>query len=104
MSSCWVRGMVLSCFAASFDSRTVQFISELVKSHVLATPELCFSSANQGLLLRGQDIVGINQLLGLDEHSAPGALHLDKIALPEAESLADLSRDDNLAPLPNPAN
>ncbi len=79
-------------------------MAELVKSHGLAAPELSFSSANQGLLLRGEHIVGINQRLGLDEHSASSALHLDKIALLEAESLADPFRDDDLAPLPNSAN
>ncbi len=79
-------------------------MAELVKSYVLAAPELSFSSANLGLLLRREHIVSINQLLGLDEHSASDALHLDKIALPEAESLADPFRDDDLAPLPHFAN
>ncbi len=78
-------------------------MAELVKSHVLAAPELSFSSANQGLLLTGEYIVSINQLLGLNEHSASTALHLDKIALPEAESFADPFRDDDLAPFPNSA-
>ncbi len=78
-------------------------MAELVKSHVFAAPELSFSSANQGLLLRGEYIVRVNQLLGLDEHSASGALHLDKIALLETESLADAFRDDDLAPLPDSA-
>ncbi len=82
----------------------VQFMAELVKSHVLAAPELSFSSANQALLLRGEYFVGIHQLLGLDEHRASSALHLDKIALLEAESLADPFRDDHLAPLPNSAH
>ncbi len=79
-------------------------MAELVKSHVLAAPELSFSSANQALLLRGEYFVGIHQLLGLDEHRASSALHLDKIALLEAESLADPFRDDHLAPLPNSAH
>ena len=78
-------------------------MAELVKSHVFAAPELSFSSANLGLLLRGEYIVSVHQLLGLDEHSASSDLHLDKIALLEAESLADPFRDDDLAPLPNSA-
>ncbi len=98
-----MRGILLNCFAASFDSRTVQFMAELVKSHVFAASELSFSSANQGLLPWGEYIVGVDQLFGLDEHGAASALHLHKIALLEAESLADPFRDDDLAPLPNSA-
>ncbi len=78
-------------------------MAELIKSHVLAAPELSFSSANPALFLRGEYIVSVDQLLGLDEHNASSALHLDKIALLEAESLADPFRNDDLAPLPNSA-
>ncbi len=78
-------------------------MAELAKSQVLAAPELSFSSANQALLLGGEYIGSIHQLLGFDEHSASSALHLDKIAFLEAKRLADPFRDDDLAPLPNSA-
>ncbi|HMD96230.1 MAG TPA: hypothetical protein VKM93_02715 [Terriglobia bacterium] len=94
--------ILLSCFAASFYSRMVQFMAEL-EGYVLAASMLNFSPANEGLFLRRKDIVGVGQFLGLDEDSALSTLHLDKIALLEAESFADPLRDDHLAPLPNSA-
>src|SRR4029453_18679778 len=71
----------------------------VIPGNVFALFELCLAPVDNLFFFWGKDIIGVDELLGLDDHLALGACDLDKVALVQAEFVADLLGNHDLASL-----
>src|SRR5882724_3439771 len=108
MVTWWSRGSALNCLVASGESRIVhgvvirletELLLHVIPGHMLALFELCLALADDLFFLGRKYIIGVDELLGLDDHLALGARDLDEIALVQAEFVADLLGNHDLASL-----
>jgi hypothetical protein len=78
----------------------VEVLLQVPPEDVLALFELRLAFTYHLFFFRSENIIGINQFLGLDDNHTFGACDLDKIALLETQFLADLFGDHDLPSLP----
>src|SRR5882724_11026512 len=113
MVTWWSRGSAVNCLVASGDKRIVhgvvirlevELLLHVIPEYVLALFELCLALADDLFFLGCENIVGINELLRLDDHQAFYTRDLNKITLLQPQLVADIFRDHDLPALSQLAN
>jgi hypothetical protein len=79
-------------------------MSQLGEGDEFSLVHLSFGFLHEGTLFWGEDVIGINQTLRLDEHPVLLFGECHKIPLLEVEGFEHIPRNDHLAPLAHAAD
>src|SRR5712691_5632098 len=99
MRRCTFLESRVNCRSATSESSACQLMFDLLPRFGLALPELPFPLTDYHCLFRRQHVLGIYNLLGLDNHRAFDLLNFHVVTDRKAELLADILGDHHLPTL-----